>query len=69
MKATKKSVNAVRGAVWLIHPVNSKITVQRGYNDIGLSDTSPIASDSLWNQLFVTVDRNTTLVGYNNTRL
>jgi hypothetical protein len=27
------------------------ITVEPGYNDIGLYDTSPIASDILWYQL------------------
>jgi hypothetical protein len=26
-------------------------TVEAGYNDIGLHDTSPIASDILWYQL------------------
>ena len=44
-------------------------TDKPGYNDIGLCDTSLIASDILWYQLFLTVDRNIILLGYNNTRL
>jgi hypothetical protein len=43
-------------------------TVEPVYNDIGLYDTSPIASDILWYQ-FLTVNNNIILLGYNNTRL
>jgi hypothetical protein len=44
-------------------------TVEHGYNDIGLYDTSPIASDILWYQLIVTVNHNITLLGYSDIRL
>jgi hypothetical protein len=45
------------------------IAVEPGYNDIGLYDTSPVASDILWYQTIVTVNRNIILLGCNNTRL
>jgi len=43
-------------------------TVEPGYNDIGLCDTSSIASDILLHQ-FLTVNRNIILLGYNDIRL
>jgi hypothetical protein len=43
-------------------------TVEPGYNDIGLYDTSSIASDILWYQVF-TVSHDIILLCYNNTRL
>jgi hypothetical protein len=43
-------------------------TVEPGYNDVGLNDTSLMQSDILWYQL-ATVNHNITLLGYNNTRL
>jgi hypothetical protein len=37
---------------WLFHMIQEKIsTVEPGYNDIGLYDTSSIASDILWYEL------------------
>jgi hypothetical protein len=45
-----------------------KTTVEPGYNDVGLHNTSPTSSDILSYQ-FLTVNHNVTLLGYNNTRL
>jgi hypothetical protein len=39
-----------------------------GYNDIALYDTSSIATDILWYQLVLLLNRNVTLLDY-NTRL
>ena len=44
-------------------------TIEPGYNDIGLSDTSSITPNVFWCQLIPTVDHNITLLGSNNTRL
>jgi hypothetical protein len=46
-------------------PVES--SVEPGYNDIGLYDTSPIASDIVWYQ-FLSVNHNIILLGYNDTK-
>jgi len=44
-------------------------TVESSYNDIGLCDTSSIASDILWLQLFPIVKNNVTLQDQKNTLL
>jgi hypothetical protein len=44
-------------------------TVEPGYNDIGLCNTSPVTSDALWYQLIRHCNHNTILLGYNDTRL
>jgi hypothetical protein len=43
----------------------SATAIEPGYNDIGLYDTTSIASDILW----YTFNHNVVLLGYNNTRL
>jgi hypothetical protein len=45
------------------------ITVELVCNNIGLCNISPIASDILWYQFFLTADHNIILLGYNNTPL
>jgi hypothetical protein len=55
--------------MFLILQLTHQNTVKPGYNDIGLRDTSSIASDLLWYQLIPHSYRNITLLGYNNTRL
>ena len=42
-------------------------TVEPGYNDMGLCDTSSMASDIMWYQLIP--HNQIILLGYNNTRL
>jgi hypothetical protein len=44
-------------------------TVEPGCKDIGLYDTLPITADFLRYQLFLTVNRNIIVLGYNDTRL
>jgi len=41
--------------------------VEPGYNDIGLCDTSPIASDILWCHLILSGIHNNILFAYNDT--
>jgi hypothetical protein len=43
--------------------------VEPGYNDIGLCDNSPVASDILWCQLILSVIHNSILLAYNDTHL
>ena len=42
-------------------------TVEPGYNDIGLSETSSITSDNCGTNQFLTINRNIILLGYNDT--
>jgi hypothetical protein len=49
----------------LLH--HKKITVEPGYNDIGLYDTSPITSYILWCQSPI-VNHNIIILGYNDTK-
>ena len=49
-----------------LHHEKKNITVETGYNDIGLYDASPITSDFLWCQS-PTVNRNVVVLGYNDT--
>jgi len=44
-------------------------TVEPAYNDIGLCDTSPIASEIYGNNCFLTVNHSIMLFGWNNTSL
>ena len=44
-------------------------TVEPVYNDIGLYDTSPIASNTLWHQIIHHYNHNIIKLGYDDARL
>jgi hypothetical protein len=55
---------------WLKSDRNNYVnTVEPGYSDFGLSDTSFITSDVLWFHTFLTANHNFIPLGYNDTRL